>query len=190
VNNSSYIEIIIIAVALAMDAFAVSIAGGSAKKLHIGEILKVALFFGLFQAVMPIIGWFGGSLISEKIEVFDHWIAFALLALIGGKMLKEAFDSESDETIDLTQMIPILTLAVATSIDALAVGITFSVLNVSIWSASVIIGLVAFGFSIIGLYLGKGLGHLFGNRVEIFGGVVLIGIGVKVLVEHLFYLEL
>ncbi len=184
-NNTSVIEIVIIAIALAMDAFAVSIAGGTAKKLTAVEIMRVALFFGLFQAVMPIIGWAGGSIFSGFIESIDHWVAFGLLGLIGGKMLKEAFDDESDEAIDLTKMIPILTLAVATSIDALAVGITFSVLNVSIWSAAVIIGIVAFIFSVIGLYLGKGLGHIFGNRVEILGGVVLIGIGTKILIEHL-----
>ncbi len=183
-NSTSYIEIVVIAIALAMDAFAVSIAGGSAKKLRMGEILRVAIFFGLFQAVMPIIGWAGGSLFAGLIESIDHWIAFGLLVLIGGKMLKEAFDEESEESIDLTKLIPIITLAIATSIDALAVGITFSVLDVSIWSASAIIGVVAFIFSLIGLYLGKGLGHLFGNRAEIVGGIVLIGIGTKILVEH------
>lgn len=188
-NSSSLIEIIIIAVGLAMDAFAVSITSGTImKKMHLRHILRIALFFGVFQALMPIIGWLGGTLFSEKIKTFDHWIAFVLLMLIGGKMLKEAFDSESEERFDPLNVYVLFTLAIATSIDALAVGVTFSLLEVSIWSAAAIIGVVAFAFSMIGVKVGSALGDRLGSRVEILGGILLMGIGIKILVEHLFFM--
>ncbi len=188
-TTASLIEILIIAIGLAMDAFAVAITSGTImKKMHLRHILRIALFFGVFQALMPIIGWLGGTLFSEKIQAFDHWIAFVLLVIIGGKMLKEAFNEESEERFDPLNIYVLFTLAIATSIDALAVGVTFSLLNVSIWSASAIIGIVAFIFSMIGVIIGSAVGDKLGSKVEILGGILLIGIGVKILIEHLFFM--
>lgn len=184
---STLIEIILISIGLAMDAFAVSITSGTImKKMHLRHMFRIALFFGAFQAIMPILGWLGGTFFADAIKEFDHWIAFILLALIGGKMIKEAFEEGDDERFDPLNVYVLFTLAIATSIDALAVGITFSVLSVSIWSAAAIIGLITFGISLIGVMLGKRLGDTFGSKMEIVGGFILICIGIKILIEHLF----
>jgi len=179
--------ILVIAVGLAMDAFAVSISSGLAiKKIRLGHAFKIALFFGAFQALMPVIGWLAGISLKDFISAIDHWIAFALLSFVGGKMIYEAaFLDEEKEEKDVFNIYILLILSIATSIDALAVGLTLSFLDVDIASPALIIGLITFLLSFAGVYIGDRFGHFFESKIEIFGGLILIGIGTKVLVEHL-----
>lgn len=182
------VSLIFLAVGLAMDAFAVSIAMG--LKIPVKDKWKIALraglFFGIAQGVMPLIGWALGTKFSSYIESFDHWIAFILLAIIGGKMIYEAFspDEEEDNEVD-TGMKRMFILAIATSIDALAVGVSFAFLNVNIISAVLIIGIITLVTSAIGVIIGKIFGDMFSGKAEIIGGVILILIGLKILLEHL-----
>ena len=182
----SFITILIVAVALSMDAFSVSIATGAAyKKTGNLNALKMAFFFGFFQAFMPVIGWLMGLTFRKYIESFDHWVAFALLALVGGKMIYEAiFTKEDQQKNNVMTLALLLILSIATSIDALAVGITFSLITESITKAVIIIGLVTFAFSYIGVFIGEKLGHFFENKIEIAGGLMLWAIGIKILLEH------
>ncbi len=182
----SLITIFIIAVGLGIDAFSVAIGIGAANnKKSWGPVLRLATAFGLFQFVMPIIGWLAGLTVVEIIESFDHWIAFGLLALVGGKMIREGFEKESaEEREDQTRGWPLLMLSVATSIDALAVGFSFSVLKNPILLPAVMIGIVCFLMTVTGMIFGKVLAKIFGKKVEIFGGLVLIAIGVKILMDH------
>jgi putative Mn2+ efflux pump MntP len=185
-----YISVIVIAVGLSMDAFAVSMTSGCVmKKLKVKYALRMALFFGGFQAIMPVIGWLAGSALKRYIENIDHWIAFGLLAVIGIKMILEAsvFDKDEEEKNNGNDSILLLLgLSVATSIDALAVGVTFSLLNANIFISSGIIGLITFTLSYLGVFFGCKFGSIFKKKVEILGGVVLILIGLKILLEHLF----
>lgn len=178
------LTILLISVGLAMDAFAVSISSGIAiKRLEIKSFIKIGSFFGMFQGIMPILGWSLGNNFAKNVESYSKWIAFFLLILIGGKMIYESFVIEEDlEKKDILSMLNLLFLAIATSIDALAVGITFSVLKINILEPAIIIGGVTFILSIIGVYIGNKLGDLFGNKIEIIGGVILIGIGIKILI--------
>ena len=182
------IELILISIGLAMDAFAVSICKGikmtSKKTWH---IIVIALFFGGFQMLMPIIGWFLGSRFESYITSFDHWIAFILLLIIGGKMIFESFkkDSDDEELVTKFDVKEIFVLAIATSIDALAVGITFAFLQVNIASAVSIIGIITFVISIIGVKLGNVFGTKYEKNAEIIGGSILILMGLKILIEHL-----
>jgi putative Mn2+ efflux pump MntP len=180
------ITIIFLAVGLGVDAFSVAIGiGATNDKKSWAPVLRLAAAFGLFQFVMPIIGWLAGLTVVEIIASFDHWIAFALLALVGGKMIWEGFGKESDEEkADQTRGWPLLLLSIATSIDALAVGFSFSVLKNPILFPAVIIGMVCFVMTTVGMIFGKVLANLFGKKVEIFGGLVLIAIGVKILIDH------
>jgi len=184
-------EVLFIALGLAMDAFAVSIASGATmKKLEIRNALKMGLFFGGFQTLMPVIGWLAGIGMKSFITGWDHWIAFSLLTMVGGKMIHEAFEIKRNEEKRGEKNCPFDTgilfmLAVATSIDALAVGITFSVLDVSIILPVLVIGAVTFVLSVAGVKIGVEGGHFFENKIEIFGGLVLIAIGLKILLEHL-----
>ena len=179
--------IIVVAVGLASDAFVVSIVSGSAyKQLHVKHALRMALFFGGFQALMPLIGFMAGLSVKDYIEVYDHWIAFGLLAAVGAKMIYESFKIKSiEEKFDPSNIFILLILSVATSIDALAIGITLSLLTSSIIAAVIIIGLITFVLSYLGVYIGKRFGHFFENKIEAVGGIILIGIGVKILFEHL-----
>lgn len=182
------VSLICLAIGLAMDAFAVSVAMG--LKVPIKDKWKIALkagvFFGVAQGVMPLIGWILGNGFSKYIESVDHWIAFILLAIIGGKMIYEAIHPDEDEDAEVdTGMKRMFILAIATSIDALAVGISFAFLNVNIISAVLIIGIITFIISAIGVVIGKIFGDLFSGKAEIVGGIILILIGVKILVEHL-----
>ena len=180
--------IIVIAVGLAMDAFAVSVAAGAAeRKLHIRHAMRMAIFFGAFQAVMPLIGWLAGEGFKDSIAAYDHWVAFGLLALVGGKMIFESFKlkDDKDSAVDPTKVLVVLTLAVATSIDALAVGVTLSLVTDSILFAVVTIGVITFVLSLAGIRIGMKVGHFFENKIEIFGGVILLLIGIKILLEHL-----
>ncbi len=183
------VQTLIIAVALAMDAFAVAIAAGvNLKHVDFRQFFRLAWHFGLFQALMPVIGWAAGLTVREYIEQFDHWLAFGLLAFVGINMIREAFagnDAAADKK-DPTRGMLLVMLSVATSIDALAVGLSIALLNISIWLPAAIIGLVAGVFTIMGLMIGQkvgGIGRL-ERHAECIGGVVLILIGIKILHEH------
>jgi len=179
------ISIILIALGLAMDAFAVSITSGlTIKQLKINHALQIASFFGLFQAVMPIIGWLAGLSLRDFISSIDHWIAFVLLGFIGCKMVYESVKMEESKSNPLN-IVVLLILSVVTSIDALAVGITFAFLKVSIVTPIILIGIITFILSFIGVYIGDRFGRLFEKKIEILGGIILIGIGIKILIEHL-----
>jgi len=182
-----FLTFVLIGLALAMDAFAVSIASGVAvKKLQFKHALVIACWFGGFQAVMPVIGWLCGASVSSFIEGFDHWIAFLLLTVIGGKMIYEAFKIEEVEKIfNPMETKIIFMLAVATSIDALAVGFSFAILKDGIVMPAVIIGVVTFITSFIGVLIGDKLGYFFDNKIEIAAGLILIAIGIKILISHL-----
>lgn len=180
--------VLILAVALAMDAFAVAVATGVAL-VHVNgrQTFRMAWHFGLFQAVMPILGWGLGQSVASLIEAFDHYLAFGLLGFVGLKMIKEAFGGGGEKVKnDPTRGMSLVMLSVATSIDALAVGLSMSLLGVSVWFPALIIGLVAAAFTATGLHLGRlaGRAALLSRFAEALGGLVLIGIGVKILHEH------
>ncbi|MFC1504197.1 manganese efflux pump MntP family protein [Spirochaetota bacterium] len=181
------IIIIGIAISLAMDALAVSIANGCyIEKIHVKHAFRIAFFFGLFQAIMPFIGWLGGLTLYLYIASIDHWIAFGLLAFIGIKMLIESRKPRSERKNIICIHFPtLLLLSLATSIDALAAGLSFGVMNVSIFLPVVIIGGITFVLCFIGIYAGDKFGKLTGNKLDIAGGVILIGIGIKIFIEHL-----
>lgn len=185
-------SIFLVGIGLAMDAFSVSITEGIVlKKPKISEICKIALFFGGFQFLMPCIGYLLSSAFAKYITAFDHYIAFVLLGFIGGKMIYEAI-CEKDEDEDIKNPVSLKTLtilAIATSIDALAVGVTFATvpLAIHVTHASALIGVVTYAISAGGVYIGSKCGNLLGNKAEILGGIVLIGIGSKILIEHLFF---
>jgi putative Mn2+ efflux pump MntP len=181
------ITIILIALGLSLDAFAVSIASGVAiRDLRIAHALRIALFFGTFQAIMPVIGWLAGIGLQGLISGFDHWIAFGLLGFIGCKMIYESFRLPSERKIlDPLSLSVLLILSIATSIDALAVVLSFALLRVAIVTPIIVIGLITFLLSLLGSLVGGRFGHLFERKMELAGGLVLIGIGVKILLEHL-----
>ena len=181
------ITVILVAIGLSVDGFSVAIGIGAANtKRSWAPVLRLAAAFGLFQFAMPIAGWLAGLTIANVIANYDHWIAFALLAYVGSKMIWEALKKEEEkETDDQTKGLPLLLLSIATSIDALAVGFSFSVLKEQILFPSVIIGIVCFLMTAVGVIFGKVLARIFGKKVSIFGGVVLIGIGIKILIEHM-----
>jgi len=181
--------ILAIAVALAVDAFAVALAAGvSLCQVNLRQLFRLAWHFGVFQAGMNILGWVGGLTVRSYIEALDHWIAFLLLALVGGKMIVEAIREgrEAGEVADPTRGRMLITLSVATSIDSLAVGLSFAVLGISVWLPAAVIGIVAAVLTAVGLRLGCILGAAskLGARAEIVGGLVLLAIGVKILAEH------
>lgn len=186
-NSIDSLSIFIIAVGLAIDCFAVSISGSIAlRKVSPAQMLRVALAFGAFQAGMTALGWLLGQTVVDLIESFDHWIAFGLLTLVGAHMLWESFRADTDgKKVDITKWLTLLVLSIATSIDALAVGVSFAFLEVNLAYACAVIGAAAFVLSIAGLALGKRLGKIVGKRAEIIGGIVLIGIGVRILLDHL-----
>lgn len=179
------IEVLLIAVGVSMDAFAVSIAKGiSARRVGWRHALLAGLWFGGFQALMPCIGYFLGLGFSTFIGQWDHWVAWLLLTLIGANMVKESFSKEEEGVAYGFGFWHMLTLAIATSIDALAVGVSFAFLEMSIWMPIAIIGLTTMLFSIAGVLLGKKVGERFKSKAELVGGIVLIGIGIKILWEH------
>jgi manganese efflux pump family protein len=182
-----FIEITIIAFGLSLDAFAVALCAGAGKKIKSprGEF-RLAFHFGLFQFLMPVLGWFLGIKIEPFIENIDHWIAFALLFFVGFKMIKESFrESETEECCDPSKGKNMVLLSIATSIDALVVGFSFSMLRIDIWYPGTIIGVITAIVSIIGIYAGKLLGTKIGPKMELLGGMVIVLIGVKILVSHL-----
>ncbi|WP_165045933.1 manganese efflux pump MntP family protein [Adlercreutzia sp. ZJ138] len=190
-----FVELFLIAIGLSMDAFAVSVCKGLCmKRVNWAHALVIAVFFGGFQGLMPVIGWALGTQFATLITPVDHWIAFGLLAFIGGKMLWDAFHEDeealecpAEQRLDLRELVM---LAIATSIDALAVGITFAFLGVNIVAAAALIGVTTFALSFVGVAIGNQFGARFEKPATIAGGVVLILIGVKILLEHLGVLTL
>jgi putative Mn2+ efflux pump MntP len=183
------LTIMVIAVGLAMDAFAVSIVSGSAyKQLQVKHALRIAVFFGGFQAFMPLIGALAGLSIKEHIADYDHWVAFVLLCAVGAKMIYESFKIRpARQGFDPSNVFVLLVLSIATSIDALAVGLTLSLIVTSIAIAVIIIGIVTFVLSYLGVFIGKKFGHFFESRIEALGGLVLIALGAKILLQHLLF---
>lgn len=184
-----FLTLFLISTGLAMDAFAVSITNGAiVRELQLRHAIRMAFFFGLFQAMMPLVGWSLGQIFYTWVSTFGHWIAFGLLVFVGGKMIYEALqDEECSLDNNCMSIQNVLILSVATSIDAMAVGISFSLLHLTIWFPIVVIGSVTFVLSLIGAYIGDRLGTLFENKVEWIGGLILIGIGIKILFEHYFF---
>lgn len=179
----SILDLFILAVGLSMDAFAVSVCKGlSLGKIKPKHMCIAGAWFGGFQALMPLIGYFLGSFFAEMIEKYDHWVAFVLLAIIGGNMIKESFDKDEkvDSSMDVKSM---LLLAIATSMDALAVGVTFAFLQVQIVPAVSFIGVITFIFSAVGVKIGSLFGTKYKSKAELFGGIVLVLIGIKILLE-------
>ena len=182
----SFPELLILAVGLAMDAFAVAVCKGlSLWTLKLQQALLVGVWFGLFQALMPALGWLLGSAFSGLVQSVDHWVAFVLLSIIGGNMIREGLQGDDENCDPSLSFGVMLLLAVATSIDALAVGITFAFLNVSILLAVALIGVVTFTISAVGVKMGNLFGARYKSKAEFFGGAVLILIGLKILLEHL-----
>lgn len=183
-----FISILLIGLGLSADCFAVSLAGSmSLKRLRYLQVFRTALAFGMAQAIMPLIGWLVGRTVIEYISSYDHWVAFGLLAIIGGRMIWEAFreKEESRKNSDITRGWLLLTLAVATSIDALAVGLSFAFLEINIGFAILTIGLVTFLIATMGFYIGRKAGDALGQKAKIIGGIILIGIGLRILLSHL-----
>jgi len=183
----SWLTILGLAVGLALDAFAVAAAIGLALPRVTGRhVFRLAWHFGLFQFLMPVIGWLAGKSAADLLAAWDHWVAFGLLAFLGGKMLYEAFAKiDRAATGDPTRGLVLLGLSIVVSIDALAAGLTMAFLRVRIWMPALLIGLVAGGLTIVGIRFGDRLGARWGKRAEIAGGLVLIGLGVQILVSHL-----
>ena len=184
------VELLLTAIALSMDAFAVSVCKGlGMRRMRYDQALVISLYFGVFQALMPLIGWLLGTSFSRYIQAFDHWIAFVLLAFLGGKMLWDVFhekeDGEQESAERRLDHRELFMLAIASSIDALAVGIAFACLDVNIWSSISIIGVTTLVISFAGVWIGNRFGNRFQKKAEIAGGLVLILIGVKILAEHL-----
>ena len=185
---TNMISLILIAFALAMDAFAIAITSGiKLKKVRLKQALLMASFFGFFQAFMPVLGWLAGKWAIRIIRSFDHWIAFGLLLTIGVKMIHDARQPDNQSAFNRFQITILTLLAISTSIDALAVGITLSFLKVQIVEPVIIIGLITFTLSLAGVYIGNLFGHFFEKKLETVGGLILIGIGIKILIEHLFF---
>lgn len=181
------ITLTVIAVALAMDAFAVALATGlTLPELTYRHLFRFGFHFGLFQGLMPICGWLAGINLRSQIEAVDHWVAFILLFCVGSKMLWDAYNSEeaSPRPSDPTRGISLVMLSIATSIDALAIGLSLAVLGIKIWTPALVIGLTAGILTVAGMLLGRKLGSVWGFRVEIAGGALLILIGTKILLEH------
>ena len=181
------ITLLFIAIALAMDAFAVALAAGVVlHPVSKRQLFRLGFHFGLFQGMMPVLGWLAGLSVQSLISAYDHWIAFGLLSFVGGKMIYEAFDHEEEkERSDPTRGATMVMLSVATSIDALAVGLSLAVIGVDIWTPALVIGITAAVLTVIGMLLGGRIGMIWGKRVEVIGGCVLISIGLKILIEHL-----
>jgi manganese efflux pump family protein len=183
----SWLSLLALAVALAMDALAVAIVTGLTLKPMTGRhVFRLAFHFGLFQALMPTIGWAAGTAVYRYIAAFDHWVAFGLLAFVGGKMVWGALHGADDAKVshDPTSGWSLVVLSIATSIDALAVGLSLAMIGSTILVPAVVIGLVAALFTGTGMLLGYRIGASWGKRVEVLGGLILVGIGVKILIQH------
>lgn len=187
-TGTEFLSLLFIALSLSADCFAVSLGGCiSIKNLKYVQVFRSALAFGVAQTLMPVIGWLAGSTLITFISGFDHWLAFGLLILVGGRMILEAFHKKDGEEkcLDITRGMLLFSLAFVTSIDALAVGLSFAFLQINIISASLIIGIVAFSITHLGFYLGRKAGRVLGQHAKIAGGIILIFIGFRVLLSHL-----
>ena len=183
-----FLSVILIAIGLSADCLAVALSGSiSMRSLAWLQVFRASLSFGLFQALMPVLGWLAGRTVVDLVAQYDHWVAFVLLALVGGRMIWESFRSGDSrrENTDITKGWLLLTLSVATSVDALAVGLSFAFMEISIAVASSTIAVVAFVATAIGFLLGRRAGKLVGRRAEAVGGLILIGIGLRILLSHL-----
>jgi putative Mn2+ efflux pump MntP len=183
-----FLELLLIALSMTMDAFAVSLGAGTTGRTEGPRPkFRLSFHFGLFQFLMPIIGWLAGTTIESYIQSFDHWIAFILLAFVGGRMLWSGFHPGDDrrKDSDLSRGWTLVLLSIAVSIDALAVGLSLGLIGVSIWYPAIVIGVVTSLLSLAGLFIGDRLGKQFGAAMEILGGLVLLGIGIRILVSHL-----
>ena len=186
INEMTFVELFLIAIGLSMDAFSVSICKGlTTKKFSWRMALVCGLWFGFFQALMPVIGYFLGAQFQELIEAYDHWIAFGLLVLIGANMIREAVWGKEEQQDGSLGFKTMFLLAIATSIDALAVGVSFACIQVKIWSSVIIIGITTFLFSVLGVKIGNVFGSKYEKSASIVGGIILILIGLKILLEHL-----
>lgn len=183
----SFLEVLLIALGLAMDAFAVSLAAGTTRHINGPRpVFRLSFHFGLFQALMPVLGWLLGSSVQRWIAPFDHWVAFVLLAFVGGRMIRSGLDSNGEGmTADPSRGATLVMLSVATSIDALAIGLSLAVLGLDIVYPAIVIGVVAATMSLLGIFLGGRLGKAFGKRMEVLGGLILIAIGARVVISHL-----
>jgi putative Mn2+ efflux pump MntP len=187
-SGTDFSSILVIAFGLSADCFAVALSGGMARKsFSLPPALRVAFSFGFFQAAMSVLGWLAGRTVIAYISAYDHWLAFGLLLFVGGRMLWESFHDKDGrrEGADITRGLLLFTLSLATSIDALAVGLSFAFLEMNIALAGATIGVVALLVTLGGFWLGRRLGSLAGRRAELVGGLVLIAIGVRILLEHL-----
>ncbi len=185
INSAGLITVLLIAAGLSADCFAVALSASmsAGKNRRVGA-LRTALSFGIFQAIMPLLGWLAGRTVVDIIRNYDHWIAFGLLVFVGVKMVWESFFEEKKER-DVSRGLTLITLSLATSIDALAVGLSFAFIEINIVIAALVIGLVAFFITGLGFIIGNKFSSLLGKRAELIGGLVLIGIGLKILIEHL-----
>lgn len=183
----SFIEVVLIALGLAMDVFAVSLGTGTSRYIRGPRpVFRLSFHCGLFQAFMPVLGWLLGSTVQRWIAPFDHWVAFALLAFVGVRMIRSGLASDGEvQSTDPSRGGTLIMLSVATSIDALAVGLSLAVLNMDIIYPAIVIGIVAAAMSLLGIFLGRRLSQVFGKRMEVIGGLILIGIGVRVVVSHI-----
>ena len=182
----SFAAIFLIALSMAMDAFAVSLCSGVKIGPGPRPVFRIAFHFGLFQALLPIVGWLFGNTIEPLVKNFDHWVAFGLLAFVGIRMIRSGLSQGEEEIVkDPSRGWTMVMLSIAVSIDALAVGLSLAFLHVTIWAPALIIGLVTGALSLLGLRVGNDVGRRFGKPVEILGGLVLIGIGVRIVVSHL-----
>ncbi|MFW6150647.1 MAG: manganese efflux pump MntP family protein [Chloroflexota bacterium] len=179
-------ELVLVALALSGDCLAVSVgAGASSGGFSRWQVLRVAFFFGLFQFLMPLVGWSLGSSVVEFIAAYDHWVAFAILSVVAGRLIHESFGAREEHPSDISRGVPLLVLSVATSIDALAVGLSLAFLNSHIVRASVLIGIVAFVATVVGLLAGSKAGELLGRRARLAGGVVLLAVALRIVITHL-----
>jgi putative Mn2+ efflux pump MntP len=188
VPDTGFLSIFIIALGLSADCFAVALGNSiSQKTLSLWQGFRVAFFFGFFQSAMIVLGWLAGRTVIDFISAYDHWLSFGLLAFVGGRMIWESFheNEEKENRTDITKWWLLITLSIATSLDSLAVGLSFAFLKVNLLMASTTIGIVAFIITFLGFFAGKKLGSLVGKRAEIIGGIILILIGLRILLEHL-----
>ncbi len=181
------LSILLTSIGLSIDCFVVCVTIGSIQKnIQLQQIIKISIIMGLFHILMPLIGWYIGASFIDLIRAVDHWIAFGLLFIVGSKIIIESFSSKENNTkFNITKFIILFGLALATSIDALIIGIGFGLIEINILLTCIIIGITALIFSISGIYFGKIIGTKYNKKIEIIGGVVLIAIGIKILFEHL-----
>jgi putative Mn2+ efflux pump MntP len=183
----NFLEILLIALSMAMDAFAVCLGAGTQERTSAARpTFRLAFHFGLFQFLMPVLGWFAGETIARYISSYDHWIAFGLLAFVGVRMIHSGFNgTEEDQDSDPSRGWTLVLLSIAVSIDALAIGLSLGIIGVTIWVPAVVIGIVTGLVSWLGLRLGNKLGEKFGKRMEILGGIILVLLGLRILLSHL-----